>query len=199
MKLLNLILRRRRTAPGRVPGARAFARDARGVTAIEFALLAPPFFAIVLAILETALVFMAAEIFDSAVHDANRAIMTGRAQAQSATLDNYRDMVCGHTFGMLDCDAIHIVVSPVGDFTSASPPPPVASDCSEQDCRWTEEEAFDPGGGSSVVLVRAYYRWPVIINFFGIGMANLPDNTRLLASVRVFRNEPFTWRSGGGS
>jgi Flp pilus assembly protein TadG len=199
MTLLNLFSRRRRTAtPQRAPTARGFARDTRGVTAIEFGLLALPFFAIVLAILETALVFMAGEIFDSAVHDANRTIMTGRAQAQNATLETFRDTVCDHTFGLFNCDNIHIVVSPVSDFASASPPPPIASGCSAENCRWSEDESFRPGGGSSVVLVRAYYRWPVIINFAGFGMANLPDNTRLLASVRVFRNEPFTWSAGTG-
>ena len=52
-------------------------------------------------------------------------------------------------------------------------------------------EQYTPGIGGSVVLVEAYYKWPVILNFGGFSLQNQPDGTRLLSGVRLFRNEPF--------
>lgn len=159
---------------------------------IEFALLSVPFFLIVGAILETALVFLAGEVLDSAVHDANRRILTGQVQLASEGIEDYRARVCDHTFGLFDCDAIHIQIVPVGGFANLeSTASPVEEDC-EPECRWRSPQTFDPGQGSTIVLVRAYYRWPIRLNFFGLSLANLPDGTRLLAAVRVFKNEPFS-------
>jgi Flp pilus assembly protein TadG len=45
---------------------RGFARDESGVTAIEFGLLALPFFSILGAILETSLVFLSGQVLESA-------------------------------------------------------------------------------------------------------------------------------------
>jgi len=167
------------------------ARDERGATAIEFGLLAVPFFAIVGAILETAMVFLAGEVLDSAVNDANRKILTGQAQSAGYDLTAFRSDVCAHTWGLFDCANIHFRVTTVNDFATASVVPPVASDC-EAPCDWDAVQLFDPGQGSSVVLVQAYYKWPTILDFGGFNLATLPDGSRLLATVRVFRNEPFT-------
>jgi Flp pilus assembly protein TadG len=167
-----------------------FARSESGVTAVEFALLAVPFFALVGAILETAMVFLASEVLDAAVNDANRLILTGQAQSATFDLEDFRAAVCDHTFGLFNCDAIHLRVTPIADFGSASIAPPVEPDC-EQPCDWTTPQSFSPGVSSSVVMVQAYYKWPVILNVLDFSLATLGDHTRLLAAVRVFRNEPF--------
>jgi hypothetical protein len=52
--------------------------------------------------------------------------------------------------------------------------------------------AFQPGTGSSIVMVQVYYKWPTILNFAGLDLASYSDGTRLLGAVRVFENEPFT-------
>lgn len=168
-----------------------FARDRRGATTIEFALLSVPFFAIVGAILETAVVFLASEVLDAAVHDATRKILTGQAQMASYELDDFRDDVCDHTWGMFNCGDIHFRVTVADDFQSASVTPPIAQDC-EAPCDWQAAQVFDAGQGSSIVMVQAYYKWPTILDFYGFDLSSLADGTRLLATVRVFRNEPFT-------
>lgn len=165
-----------------------FVCDERGVTAVEFGLLALPFFAIIGAILETAMIFLASAVLDAAVHDANRLILTG--QAQTFGIEDFREAVCDHGFGLFTCANIHLQVTPVTSFTSAGAAPPLDTNCTET-CDWTVPEAFDAGESSSVMMVQAYYKWPTLLNFASFSFANLGDNTRLLAAVRVFRNEPF--------
>lgn len=166
--------------------------DARGVTAIEFGLLALPFFAIIGAIMQTSLVFLASQVLESAVNDASRAIRTGQAQAADMTLDDFRDDVCSRLFGLIsDCDGLHVRVNTVTNFQSATVSPPLSADCVAP-CEWEEAENWSPGAGKSVTLVQVYYRYPIVVQLGMLGMANLGDGRRLLGSATVFQNEPFS-------
>lgn len=162
---------------------------------IEFALLALPFFAIMAAILETSLVFMSGQVLESAVQDASRMIRTGQAQQRGDTLASFRSNVCDRLYGLFsDCSGLHVQVSVVSNFQSATVTTPVDWTCDAENCGWTKDEEYKPGQGSNVVLVQVYYKFPVLLNLplVGGGMANLNDGKRLLGGVTVFRNEPFT-------
>jgi Flp pilus assembly protein TadG len=172
---------------GALKRRRKFARDQRGVTLIEFGLLALPFFAIIGAILETGIIFLASQILDSALADSSRIIRTGQAEAQSFTATEYRAAICEGLYGMFDCNALKVKVTEVADFSSATLSPVADPD----DGAWLIVESYNDGVGSSFVMVEAYYKWPVLLNLYDFNLSNLPDGTRLLSSVRVFRNEPF--------
>jgi len=169
-----------------------FGRDESGATAIEFALLGVPFFAIVGAILETSVVMLASQVMDSAVSDASRYIRTGQAQVSGETAADFKTEICNRMYGLFgDCSGLKVKVSQVSDFASTTVSTPVETTCTAT-CNWTMQETFSPGAGSSIVVVQAYFKWPIILGFNGFGLSDQPDNTRLLGTVRVFRNEPFT-------
>lgn len=180
----------RRLISPAVSRGRAFARDDRGVTAIEFGLLALPFFTIIYAILETTMVFFAAQILDSAVEDASRMVKTGQAQSSGYTIDDFRTLMCGYTFNIFDCSQIKIKVAKITNFSSTTTSNTVQT-CTTTTCTWTVAEGFSPGVGREVVQVFAYYRWPLLVNLPYFNLKNQPDNYRLLGATRVFRNEPF--------
>jgi Flp pilus assembly protein TadG len=188
-----------------LPRRRGFARDESGVTAVEFGLLALPFFSILGAILETSLVFLSGQVLESAVQDVSRLIRTGQAQESAMTSEGFKALVCDRTFGLIsDCDAMHVEVAVVDEFGDVDMAPPVSWSCGEPNvgeteaqaaarcAAWTRPEGFTPGSGSSVVTVQVYYKWPVIVPFGGLGLSNLPDGRRLMGAATVFRNEPFT-------
>jgi Flp pilus assembly protein TadG len=169
-----------------------FARDESGVTAIEVGILAGPFFGIIGAILETSMVFLAGQVLDSAVQDASRQIRTGQLQGQSYTLARFEDLICDKLYGLFsDCHALQIRVTPVTNFTSATIAPPLSATCNPV-CTWNWPEQFAPGKGSNTMIVQVYYRWPLILPMASFAPNDQPDGTRLLGSVQVFRNEPFT-------
>lgn len=178
---------------------RAFGRDERGVTVIEFAFLAVPFFTIITAILETSLIFLAGQILDSAVQDSSRLIRTGQAQTSTPayTPAAFRAAICAGLYGMFDCspnsDKLRVSVTVLADFTAATVAYPLKTgeDCKENKCDWTLADAYLPGNGGQVVLVQAFYKWPTIVRLPGFNFQTLPDGTRLLGASRVFRNEPF--------
>ena len=169
-----------------------FARDDSGVTAIEVGILAGPFFGIIGAILETSMVFLAGQVLDSAVQDASRQIRTGQLQGQSYTLARFEDLICDRLYGLFsDCHALQVRVTPVTNFASATIAPPLSSTCTPN-CTWNWPEQFTPGQGSNTMIVQVYYRWPLILPMASFAPNDQPDGTRLLGSVQVFRNEPFT-------
>jgi hypothetical protein len=52
--------------------------------------------------------------------------------------------------------------------------------------------SYDPGTGGDVVVVRAFYEWPLTVLFpKDIDPGNMQNGDRLLAATTVFRNEPF--------
>ncbi|UYN99334.1 MAG: pilus assembly protein [Devosia sp.] len=172
--------------------AGALARDERGATAVEFGLLALPFFTLVAAILQTSVVFLAGQVLESAVYDASRIIRTGEVRDMGNSLATFRSQVCGRLFGMFpDCSAMHIRVTEVNNFASAGVASPIDADC-EGECAWNVDEAWTSGAGKSVMLVQVYYKYPIVLQFGALGVGNLPDGSRLLGTATVFQNEPFT-------
>ncbi len=170
---------------------RAFVRDEQGVTAIEFGLLALPFFTIIFAILQTAILFLGMQVLDSAVEDASRMIRTGRAQAANYQMTNFRTLLCASTFNLFDCSQIKLKVAVITSFSNTSTTPTVQT-CNVTTCTWSFTEEYTPGVGRSVVQVTAYYRWPLLVVLPYFNLKNQPDNYRLISAVRVFRNEPFS-------
>lgn len=176
-------------------GRHRFAGDERGAVAVEFAILAIPFFALIFAILETALVFFAGQILDSAVQDASRKIRTGQAVETGWNVDNFRTEICDGLYGLFDCDEVKVKVTVVNNFASAQLVSPIDPECEEsgapEDCEWVITETYDGGTGRSIVLVQAHYKWPVVIELPGMNHATQAGGKRLMSAARVFQNEPF--------
>ena len=177
--------------------ARAVRRDEHGAVAIEFGLLALPFFAMIGAIMETAFYFMASQLLDSAVDHSVRLLRTGQAQTQAYTADTFRGTICDRLFDMFDCsaDKLKIDVKTISSFSAAdfSYPLQLSTDPDHVgELIWKSNfNNYLPGSGSQIVSVKVYYKWPTLLDFLGFNLSNAGAGYRLMASVRVFRNEPF--------
>lgn len=154
-------------------------------------MLAFPFFAIIGAILQTSVVFLASQVLESAVHDVSRTIRTGQITSGSVTIEQFRTDVCNRLYGLFpDCSGLHVRVNVVNNFQSATVVPPLSASCISP-CNWSETENWATGSSKSVVLVQVYYRYPVIVQLGPLGMSNMGDGRRLMGSATVFQNEPF--------
>jgi Flp pilus assembly protein TadG len=150
--------------------------------------LALPFFTLVAAIMETAVVFFAGQVLESAVHDTARMIKTGQIQQiASYNIADFRDDVCERGYGFFTCDQIKVRVRTVGNFASAGTISPIDPD----DGTWIVTEQFQPGVGKDIIIAEAYYKWPTVLDLMGFNLATSADSTVLLGGVRVWRNEPF--------
>src|ERR1700709_370917 len=83
---------------------RRFRRNRRGSAAVEFALVAPVFFALLFAIIETAIVFFAGQVLETVTQDSARMIMTGQAQTASYSQSDFKNnVVCPKIIVLFDC------------------------------------------------------------------------------------------------
>jgi Flp pilus assembly protein TadG len=164
-------------------------RDTRGATAVEFALLAFPFFGLIAAILQTSLVFISSQVLESSVIDAARYVRIGDAQNKDANA--FKKRICDGLYGLFgDCQGMHLRVDTINGFKNIAPSIPVDATCTNN-CQWTMPQTWVPGGTSGVVMVQAYFRYPVPIPLGPLSIANLADGSRLIGSTFVFMNEPF--------
>lgn len=161
-------------------------RDRKGATAVEFAIVALPFLALMAAIMETALVFFASTMLDHALAQSAREIRTGQLQVAGGSAETFRNSMCGRTAGIMNCNELRIDVRTLASFGS-TPGMPLGDD-GEIDA---DGLGFSPGNAGDIVMVRAFYEWQLVSPGFGLGLANMSGNRRLLTSAIAFRNEPF--------
>src|SRR5215212_11080297 len=127
---------RPRKGRGRQLGLRAFRRDQDGVVAVEFAMVALPFFALLFAILETALLFWSTQVLETAVANAARTIYTGQFQSTNDQTaadigTKFKNEVCKNVTALFPCDAPSVHVD-VRRFTPGTAPPEVIDPVTKQ-------------------------------------------------------------------
>ena len=169
---------------------RRFGRNEDGVTAVEFGLVAVPFFALMFAILETAIIFFAGQALETAVGDAARLIRTGQAHEDGMSETEFKAAVCERVFELFDCEnGLNVDVRTSATFDSIDLGVPVDEDGN----LITEDFDFQIGEAGDIVMVRTLYEWPVFINMLGNDLANLGNGKHILSATAVFKNEPFPW------
>src|SRR5580692_11061790 len=104
------------TATGSV--FRRFRRNRRGSAAVEFALVAPVFFALLFAIIETAIMFFASQVLETITQNSARQVLTGQAQGAGYTgWSNFRDnIVCAQIPALFTCANIGVDVEKFSSF-----------------------------------------------------------------------------------
>lgn len=185
----------RQPARQRPPLRQGFIRNQGGATAVEFGMIALPFFALMAGIIELGLLFMGSVALDNAMQTASRRIRTGEltspATATSAQKEAnrkaFRDEICGNMgFMEADCmDKLSVDVRTVVNFTDVTLNSPIQGGTFNPG-----SVTFEPGTGGSLVIVTAHYRWTMFMPLMNQALQRLPGET-LLTSVLTFRNEPF--------
>lgn len=168
---------------------RRFRRNRRGSAALEFALVAPLFFALLFAIIETALMFFASQVLETITEDSARMIFTGQAQQLSYTQAQFRNYVCaqGQVAALFDCNKISIDVRSYNQsFANIT-----INNQINNTGNFIDDMQYNTGGPGDVVVVRLFYQWPIFVTGLGYNIANLSGSKRLLVASAAFKNEPY--------
>ncbi len=161
-------------------------RNREGAAAVEFALVALPFCFMIFAILEVALIFTLDSVLENAAISTGRLVRTGQASAQGMTAAEFKTQLCRRmSIFSGDCDARTTIDVRVIPQFNTTPPDPLAGD------------GFDPSGltyangnPGDLILVRVWYRHPLLTTFLSQGLSDVGDRTAMLTATTAFRNEP---------
>ena len=157
-------------------------------------MVATPFFMLLFGIIELALIFMVSSSLENATVEAARTIRTGAFQSGgSATSAAFKTTIC-NDFGWLQSDCasnLYVDVRTYATFASITAPAPVVNG------------VFNPaaltcnaGIPGDIVVVRAYYQWPLIAPLMNSALQQLNGGKALITSSAAFRNEPYTQAGG---
>lgn len=196
---------------------RRFKKADDGATAVEFALVAVPFFALIFAIIEMSLIFFGTQMLETQTADSARLILTGQQQTtdsasnpngtpktDSQKLAAFKKTLCDPappngvrsmlTY-LFDCAKITVDVRSYAKcFSGADMASPIVN--GKVDPNFTAQ--YSPGGPTDVVVVRVMYPWDTWVvgwPYRGLSIlmdfSNIDGNRRLLLASAAFRNEPF--------
>jgi Flp pilus assembly protein TadG len=165
---------------------RRFRRSSRGSAAVEFALVAPVFFALLFAIIETAIVFFAGQVLETITQNSARMILTGQAQSGAMTQSQFHDYVCSQIPALFSCDKISVDVENYPLFSNVT----ITSHI-DSNRHFVGTMKYCPGGPGAIVVVQLFYQWPLFVTGLGFDVSNLAGGVRLLTATAAFRNEPF--------
>lgn len=171
-------------------------RAREGATAVEFAMVGLPFIALLFAVLELGLIFMASVTLENAVSSAAREIRTGQLKSKAnptsadttQALTDFKSKVCAQMgFMQTDCNNnLTVDVRTFTAFSNVTTPNPI------------QNGAFNPGalnfgtgGAGSIVLVRAWYQWPLVAPLLNQSLVKTTGKS-LISVTATFRNEPWT-------
>lgn len=172
--------------------------DAReGTTAIEFGLVALPFFLFVFGIMLIGMKYFTENALEHGVEAAARDIRTGQAQKDGKTLADFRQMVCTEAGDYITCDSKLVIhVQSANEWQDITPIPCLTGGALTPSAGvGTDPLADSSGTEEAVVLVTACYEWDMtqVFNLGGIGDAigDMSNGSSLVQAVSTFRTEPY--------
>jgi Flp pilus assembly protein TadG len=161
-----------------------------GTTAVEFAFIAPPFLALLIAILQLASYLFAQQALQTAVVAAGRLILTGQVQNASLTQSQFKtNDVCPLLPALFTCSNLYVNVQTYTNFSGASTTIPSLSISSSGTVSGTG--AYNLGGPGEVMVLQLVYPWKIITGPLGALLPNFSNGYSEIMGITAFRVEPY--------
>jgi Flp pilus assembly protein TadG len=154
-------------------------RDQAGVSLVEFALIALPFFILLYGSFELGFVYWANQELENAAGYGARLVRTGQVQAGGLNQAQLTTEICSKTAVLVGCASkLRLDVRSAATLGEITAPVPVNGGGG---LKGPGEFTFAPGAANDVVLVTTFYQWPRLLS----------PSDPILRAASVGRNEPF--------
>jgi Flp pilus assembly protein TadG len=163
---------------------RAWLVDEHGAAAVEFALVALPFIALLMATVQLGMVYLAGQVLQAATMESSRMVMTGRAQGMTPA--QFQQSVCDNGHAFFDCSQLAVNVQTYTSFASVTSVPPIKKGKLDPSTL-----GFQTGSPGQIEVVQVYYPWPLGTDLLGLHLVDVNGDSHLLTATAVFRNEPY--------
>jgi Flp pilus assembly protein TadG len=171
--------------------SRHFLKCRNGSSAVEFALVAPLFLALVFSILEAGYFFFVESAVEAANAKAARLIRTGQAQTNAISREAFFGEICDVVKLFGDCNE-RLTVDVVRFSSFAA----LAADARDPVCRDADPDAVDAipyqaGASRDIVRVRVCYLHKSFNPGLGLNLQKAKGGSVKMFSTSIFRNEPY--------
>ncbi len=179
---------------------RSFWRKCEGAAALEFGLIAAPFFIIIMGIIEFSIVLFLNAALEAGVINASRGGAIGSTPPGMTREEMVVDVLNQHGFGLITIEPADVTTLVYPTFDSIGQPEPYVdantngsydggedfTDVNGNGTWDADMGAAGLGGPSDVVVYRVDYTWGLLTDLLRPAIGNLT----LTSSIAV-RNEPF--------
>lgn len=163
-------------------------RRREGAAAVEFAMVAIPFFLMIFSILELGVVFVLDSVLETATMESGRLIRTGQAKDQNFDKEKFKTQVCDKMVVFKsDCaNRMTVDVRVIPKFSSPNVPDPIADNAMDP-----SKTTYDGGQPGSLILVRVWYTHPLVTPLLSQAVSRVGPGKVLMTATTAFRNEPW--------
>lgn len=165
---------------------RSLSKDRKGSAAIEFAILALPFFVVIFAIAEIAIMYFVDSGLDAALHKTVRQVRVGVAKSGAWDAGKFKTVLCGQLSFSFGCTTkLKVRATVITNMASINK----ISGINQGTLAVTED--FNLGDSGSYVLVQAFLPWDPTFKLYAISSDRLSDGSYVLSAAELIKNEPF--------
>lgn len=164
-----------------------------GVTIVEFALVAPAFLAMLIAILEVSYFLFAQQTLQTAALEAGRMFMTNKGPAQNQTVDSSGKLqntssICNIIQPLLDCTQVMMDVQPYQSYGGSNTSMPTLT----YDAQGNVNNSWSYAAGvpGQVVVIRLIYQLSMVKGPLGFVLQSLSNGKMEVMGVTAIRVEP---------
>lgn len=166
--------------------ANRLSREEGGNVMIEFALLAPVFFMLVMGLVEFVLFQYKSYALNHIVYEATRNLQTGEVQSATNMRQKFEEM-CADTAGpLMNCNDIQWDVRKYDELSKIEYPP-----IEYDDKGLPKNFVFDPGGPNQYSVVRATIQHSFVTPFMDKLFQMGPDQPAIANAFCIVKNEPW--------
>lgn len=160
--------------------------NSRGTVAIEFGMIALPFFFMIFSIMEVGVGFTAQQAMANSADNVARQVLTGQLRPADLTMTALKARICaGLLMPEKDCPNLVVDLRSYANFAAIPKTLPITSSGDVNSTGFISV----PGGAGTINHLRVFYRYPVVTDFL---TRRITGTTRiLLFSSATWRNESY--------
>jgi Flp pilus assembly protein TadG len=171
-------------------------KDERGAAAIEFAIVATPFFLFTLGLIGLGLYFFTMSSLEYGVEAAARQIRTGQAQTSALTVGQFKSLVCNAAGSYINCNKLSVVIQSGASWSNVTPQGCFDASHNMVGSTGTANDPVEKysGDANEVVLITLCYQWDLAQSFSYLKLGTNADGSgsAVVQASTAFVTEPYS-------
>ncbi len=169
-----------------------FWKNREGVTAVEFAMIAPVFMSLLFSVFEMGVLMTKITLLDLAAAEASKQVYIGAAANGTVTPEDLEETIC-ETVSLIDSNCAGNLLLEMTPITNFSSLPNSQATCVDKSTKVKPAVTVNPGVSDGIVYMRICLTTEIVVPGLGLGLGLLKTETGKTQIVTdiAFANEPF--------
>lgn len=180
------------TMPAERSPANFLKRHEDGTTAIEFGIIAIPFFMFIFGLMAVSSYFFIMTSIEKGMDQSSRLIRTGQTNTMQMKVKDFKKSICDRAGGWVKCNQLQVFVQKFDEWSDIAPQPCITNNkASVNTANENDDLSAYAGEATDIVLVTACYKWKFAMRLPYIDLGQMNDGSMMIQASTTFRSEPY--------